>query len=124
MMGSCLDNLVNDIKLMVYRYIHLAITNVLHAEYRSKFQMYWMEDESWFEDTSFDCGIVHLNYRNLNFNVLDVDDEYTSIYNFSGTEARSYVLSQNYAHAVVWWPLPLFTTHTPVIKYQAQQEHQ
>lgn len=94
------DLLINDIKLIVCRFVHKDRCKQLIQEYNKKFGKYW--DDYCEEFTN--GGDMAINYREL------ATHQSACIYSFY-EDPRPYRLSPNYKHAIIW--CPTISTHEP-----------
>ncbi len=102
--------LVNDIILIVYRYIHQSYISELNREYDIKFAQHWEGDTCYFNyvDGNGYCQLL-LNYRRIGDGRYQIDER-VSLFCCSN---REYKLPQNYVYSGVWWPKPIqIETHS------------
>ena len=100
------DFVNNDLKSIVYRYVHSFYTRRVIDEYRDRFQKYWDKYSCSFQyEDSDGRSVIDLNYRQLD----DVNDIFIDIYGFSADTMRSYELPESYVYTGIW--LPVDYTH-------------
>ena len=102
-----LDLLGNDLRSVVYRYLHSFNYGLVIAEYRSDFEVHWDSRKSAFDynDEEDDRCLLSLNYRDLS----DACDLRT-IYGFGAGSRRSYELPKSYCYSGIWIPVE-YKTH-------------
>ncbi len=93
---SLLSALLNDIQLIVFKYIHRHYYRAVIQNYNNKIQQHWCDDGN-----QFDLAIV-LNFRDLNTYEYDRHP----IFSFDGIQ-RSYLLPLNYIYSLVWLPVDM-----------------
>lgn len=97
---SLLSALLNDIQLIVFKYLHRYYYQNVIQQYNSSIKCSWHDDSNQFD------GFCVINFREL------TSYEYDNhpIYSFAGVQ-RTYTLSRNYIYAQIW--LPVSNTHQP-----------
>ena len=112
---NVLDLLISDIKLIVCRYLHQHRYRSVIRQYNEQIKLHWRDKRDRFVQA---CGHFLLNYREL------TGDRDRFVYSFEGEE-RLYMLSPNYYHTIVWWPIPIeIRTHKAVAMGIGQQTEQ
>ena len=97
----------NDLRSVVYRYLHSFNYGLVIAEYRDAFELHWNDAKCVFDHTDDrdDRCLLALNYR-------DLSDGYDlrTIYGFGAESRRSYDLPASYRYSGIWVPVE-FKTH-------------
>ena len=103
------DSVNNDLKSIIYRYVHGSYHREVLTQYHDNFQVYWYDAKSLFKHKDSDGRyVLLLNYRPMTYaSYRSVGVDHT-IYGFNNS-TRRYVLSPNYYHSSIWLSKPVVT---------------